>query len=247
MAVTNRGGGSSSIIDSILAKFEAAEAQANAANEQRYQEGLAIYDQIIESYQPGGAFEQATLSQLDRTKEKTLARGTQDLISSGLYNTSVRASQGSKFEEDIGAPTRLKMQDLQLQRLGGALGAKAGFIERRSDIGPDFSSIASLAAEASSATGRGFRSNVSGGHAGGISQGFFGRGPSQSFEESSSSLRSGDFSGGGGSTISPDYFEGVEGNRIALSKRAKAESLPPKPKDGKWTMNPFGTGWVATV
>lgn len=133
------------LTDDLLARFEAQQATANEANEKRYDQAMAIYDEIIAQYQPGGAFGQSVEAGLQREKTRTVAKQTQDLTSSGLFGTSLTAGLGSKFEEEVGQPTRLRAQDISFERLASASQGKASFIERREDTGPDYATIASLA------------------------------------------------------------------------------------------------------
>ncbi len=134
----------------IIARFQQQQDAANAANEQRYQEALALYGDIVEQYKPGGAFGAGFEAQLDRQKTKTVAGQTQQLVSSGLFGTSVTAGLGQKFEEEVGQPARLKLEDMRMGRYAEAVGAQAGLIERRSDVGPDYSTIAALSTQAAS-------------------------------------------------------------------------------------------------
>lgn len=154
------------VVDDLIAQFQAQQDRANLANEKRYAQGLEIYDRIVAQYEPGGAFGQGIESQLQREKTKTVASQTQQLVSSGLFGTSVTAGLGQKFEEEVGAPTRLRAQDISFERLAQAGIGKAGFIERREDTGPDFSQIAQLA----SSIGAGQQAGT-GGRSGGTSSG----------------------------------------------------------------------------
>ena len=134
-----------SLVDELLAKFQVQQDAANAANEQRYQEGLQIFDRIIGQYETGGTFEKATEASLARGEKKAVASGTQSLVTSGLASTTTAAGLSKKYQEEVGDPARARAADVQAQRTGEALSQKAGFIERREDIGPSFSDIASLA------------------------------------------------------------------------------------------------------
>lgn len=138
------------ILDDLLAKFQQDQERANAANEARYQEAKAEYDKIIEQYLPGGAFGQGFEAQLERARTKSIAQGMQALVSSGLASTTEAATLGKRFEEEVGAPARQQMEDIRYERLASARAGKAGLIERREDIGPDYGLIAQLAAQASS-------------------------------------------------------------------------------------------------
>jgi len=132
------------LVDELLQKFQAQQEAANLRNEQRYQEGLGIFDQLIEQYKTGGTFEKATEAALERGETKAVASGTQALVSSGLASTTQAGGLSKKYQEEVAAPARLQAADVSAQRLGGALTQKAGFIERREDTGPSFSDIAEL-------------------------------------------------------------------------------------------------------
>ncbi len=133
------------LIDDLIAKFQEAQDRARVANETRYQQGLELFDRVIKQYETGGTFEKATEAKIGRAGEKSVASGMQALVSSGLAGTSIAAGLGKKFEEEVGQPTRLEAQDIAAQRTAQALEKKAGFIERREDVGPDFATIAGLA------------------------------------------------------------------------------------------------------
>jgi len=102
---------------------------------------LDIYDEIIRRYAPGGAFEQRYLGELERRKTREVGRETQQLISSGLYGTTVLGGVPRRWEEEVGGPERLKLEDIQMQRLSEAQASKAGF------IAPDYGMVAQLASQ----------------------------------------------------------------------------------------------------
>ena len=129
-------------------------AQARAANEKRYAQAMAIYDEIITRYQPGGGFGKAALGQLEERKERDVATETQAQIGSGLFGTTARAGLGTKWEAEVGAPARLKLEDIMMERLSQAQLGKAGFIERREDVYPDVGAAAQYAAQAGGAGGQ---------------------------------------------------------------------------------------------
>jgi hypothetical protein len=133
------------LVDELLAKFQVSQDAANAANEQRYQEGLQIFDKMIGQYETGGTFEKATEATLARGEKKAVAQGTQSLVSSGLASTTTAAGLGKKYQEEVGEPARARAADVSTQRMNEALSQKAGFIERREDTGPGFAMIAELA------------------------------------------------------------------------------------------------------
>ena len=89
-----------------------------------------LLDQIIQRYKIGGEFGKAELALLNRAKKKSLASTMQGMVSAGLAGTTVPSGAGKKWEEEIGMPSRLRLEDIRTERLTGAMGAKAGFMER---------------------------------------------------------------------------------------------------------------------
>ena len=77
--------------DTLAGQYQQQYEEAKAANLKRYDQALAIYDEIIARYRPGGTFGQSALAELASQKETYMGEGTQNLMSSGLYGTSVRA------------------------------------------------------------------------------------------------------------------------------------------------------------
>lgn len=124
---------------------------ARQANEQRYAQAMSIYDEIIKRYQPGGTFGKAALGQLEAQKGRDVGRETQQMISSGLYGTTTTAGLPTKWEAEVGAPSRLRLEDIMMQRLSQAQIGKAGFIERREDVYPDVGAYAGYTAQAAAA------------------------------------------------------------------------------------------------
>ena len=135
------------LLDELIARFQQAQDKANAANEARFKQGLDLYDRIIKQAE-APTLQKATESALDRGRTKSVAQGTQALVSAGLSGTTTAATLGRQFEEEVGVPARLQAEDIAAQRLSGALTGKAGFIERREDVGPSYSDVASLFASA---------------------------------------------------------------------------------------------------
>ncbi len=89
-----------------------------------------LLDKIIARYKPGGEFGKAELALLERAKTKSLASTAQGLVSAGLAGTTAGVGAGRKWEEEIGMPSRLRLEDIRTERLTQAMGAKAGYIER---------------------------------------------------------------------------------------------------------------------
>ena len=91
---------------------------------------IKLLNDIIARYKPGGEFGKPEEALLKRAKTKSLAETGQALVSSGLGGTTIGAGAGRKWEEEVGMPSRLQLEDIRSQRLTGAMGAKAGYLER---------------------------------------------------------------------------------------------------------------------
>jgi len=151
----------SDTLQSLLEGFEKSYGEAREANLKRYGQAMSIYDEIIARYQPGGAFQKSALGQLEKQKVKDVGREKQDLISSGMFGTTTFAGVGRGWEESVGAPSRLKLEDVMMQRLSQAQVGKVGVMEGREDEYPDYGTIAQLAG----AIGQGGTSGGGGGAA----------------------------------------------------------------------------------
>jgi len=73
------------------------------------------------------------------------------LISSGLFGTQAAAGVGMQWERTVGAPARLRLEDIMMQRLSQAQIGKAQAIERREDIYPDYGLMSQLIAQVAAA------------------------------------------------------------------------------------------------
>jgi len=82
----------------------------------------------------------------ERGKTKNLAQAGQNLISSGLGGTTISAGLPGKYEEEVGTPFKLQLQDLMTSKYAEALGNKLGFLERKTEKGPEFGQIAQILA-----------------------------------------------------------------------------------------------------
>lgn len=131
--------------DKLVADLQKQQESANLANQKRYDQMLAIYDEVINRYQPGGSFEKAGLAQIEGQKVQDIGQETQQMIGSGLYGTTTTASLPSRWESQVGSKARLNLEDVMMERLSGAQLGKAGAIENVSDTGPSYDLIAQLA------------------------------------------------------------------------------------------------------
>ncbi len=122
------------------------QASARRANIQRYGQMMDIYNKVIARAGPGGAFQKAGLGQIESAKTKGVGQETQSLISGGMFGTTTAAGVGRKWEADVGAPARLRLEDIMEQRLSTAQLGKAGAIERREDVYPDYNALLQMLA-----------------------------------------------------------------------------------------------------
>jgi hypothetical protein len=132
----------------ILNQLTAAQKKAEAANKLRETEIRNLYSDIIARYGPEGSFGAGYEAEIEQAKKKSIAEGTQAAVSGGLANIvggrQAIGNLGKTFEQEVGAPARLKLEDLRAEKLSGAQQDFASFIERISDTGPDLNLIAQL-------------------------------------------------------------------------------------------------------
>jgi hypothetical protein len=178
----------------LLKYYQDLETYQTVQNKTRETEIRGLYGEIINRYSSGGSFEAEALGQLGKQKTQDVGKYTQDMIGSGMYGTTQTAQLGSRWEQEIGAPSRLKLEDIMAQRLSGAQGDMASFIERIQNAYPDTGQIASLFQGASSGGG------YSGG--GGGSSGGSGESPFLWNGQQVSSIYDQEHSEGSGSTYS---------------------------------------------
>ena len=62
-------------------------------------------------YAPGGGYGKGIEADLERGRVKSVASGMQNLVSSGLANTTMAGGLGKKYEEEVAAPTRANMEE----------------------------------------------------------------------------------------------------------------------------------------
>ncbi len=131
-------------LSDLMAKWQESQEGARLSNIKRSEQITAIYDEIIRRYEPGGTFGKAALGQLEKQKVRDVGGEMQQMISSGLYGTTTAAGTGRRWEESVGAPSRLRLEDIMMQRLSEAQVGKAGFMERIEEPYPDYAMMASL-------------------------------------------------------------------------------------------------------
>lgn len=127
--------------------FEEALAQANAKNEERFQQGLDLFKQQQANVDKFG---QTRREQLGRTLQQQNASDASNLISRGLFNTTGLENLQRARQEDVGFQ-RTALEEAIARSRNDILSQQTGFIERRTDAGPDPALFAQLQTAASGA------------------------------------------------------------------------------------------------
>ena len=140
-------------LEELIASFDQKEEEARLSNLSRENQVRAIYDQVIQRYQSGGAFEQAGEAMIGRRKTQDVGARTQHAIGSGLFNTQATGAIGQSWEQDVGAGMRLNMQDTMMQRLSQAQLGKADFITGIENRYPDSNALSDMAGRYGAAAG----------------------------------------------------------------------------------------------
>lgn len=89
---------------------------------------MGLFTEAMKKFQPGGTFGKREEALLGRAKKKYLASSAQQMVSAGLSGTTVPMAEETKFQEEIGEPTRLGLEDVRTSRLNELLMAKAGYM-----------------------------------------------------------------------------------------------------------------------
>ena len=135
-------------IDKIIAQLQEQAGIAGAKTAGRQATIEAIFDEIIGRYGPEGTYGKGAEALLERQKGGAVAAGTQRMISAGLYGTEMGGGLGRAWEAEVGAPARLRLEDIKMERLSQAQLGKAGFLERIEDVYPDYGLISQLISQA---------------------------------------------------------------------------------------------------
>jgi len=164
-------------ISDIIRQLQEAQTAANAANEARYQQGLATLTGGRQTLQNLYGQAGSLIGEVGKSAIEDISRGAvrqggqtrQDLITSGLANTTIAGAMARGVEEDRRRSMRQVEEDqarlrsgLATQQAGAEMGAAGGiadFIASRSDVAPDMSIYSSLIQAASAQEGAPSRQN----------------------------------------------------------------------------------------
>lgn len=94
------------------------------------QDILAVIEEAIQRYRPGGEFAKTRGEQLRETKTTYVPQARSELVSRGLAGTTMGAAIPARFEKTVAKPWRTQTEMLRGQSLMEAIMAKAGIMER---------------------------------------------------------------------------------------------------------------------
>jgi hypothetical protein len=152
-----KGSGGGFNLEDFLSDLTGGRDEANDANEARYQEGLSLLDakkQEAQGFLEGQG--QTGLEDIQRRATQDIAASGQDLTSRGLSGTTIGQGNERAIRGDAERSNTLLQERLNAQRLGvlgGIDSERLGFLERRSDEGPDLNAILPLLAQYGQPTG----------------------------------------------------------------------------------------------
>lgn len=132
----------------IIEQYRTAQAKANQANLQRYQQGLStLRAGHATATAQAQQFGTSALQDIEESSVQQRARGEQELTSRGLGGTTIRGAmtRGVERERLRGRARVGEQRATMLGQLAQRQGAEiAGFMERRTDTGPDLGMFANL-------------------------------------------------------------------------------------------------------
>lgn len=146
-AKASAAGTAGTTVDTLPSTFEQALAQANKKNEERSQRGHDIFGQMQTNVD---TFGQTRREQISRGLEQDIAADTSNLVSRGLFNSSGIESLERGRKQDAGFQ-QTALEEAIARSRNEILSQQVGFIERRTDQGPDPTLFANLQSAATSA------------------------------------------------------------------------------------------------
>ena len=141
------GGGTAGSSPSQPQTFEDALAEANQANETRFQEALKLNDRQLQNLEGVGT---AQRTFLERERKREQADSIQSFIDRGLFNSTLLDSNRRDIDERFNFQSGALDESLALLR-NAVLGDRIGLLERKVDQAPDPRLFADLVNQAASA------------------------------------------------------------------------------------------------
>ncbi len=96
-------------------------------------EARAAYERAIARYRPGGGFGKGVEAGLARGETKAVASGMQSLVSAGLAGTTMGAGLSKKYQEEVAAPARSRVEEARAQAISGLEVSLASAMQRGSE------------------------------------------------------------------------------------------------------------------
>jgi len=90
---------------------------------------MSALEKATAYYSPEGGFGKGTEAALERGRVKAVAGGMQGLVSAGLAGTTMMGGLGKKYEEEVAAPTRARVEETRAERISGLEVLKAQIIQ----------------------------------------------------------------------------------------------------------------------
>ncbi len=92
-------------------------------------EARTAIERAIGQYRPGGAYGVGIEAALERGRTKAVSSGMQALVSAGLAGTTRPAGLAKKYEEEVGMPTRARVEETRAGAISGLETLKAQVIQ----------------------------------------------------------------------------------------------------------------------
>ncbi len=89
-------------------------------------EATAAIQRAKAQYAPGGSFGKGIEAGLERGRVKAVSSGMQNLVSAGLAGTTMAGGLGSRYEEEVAAPTRAGLEEERARAISGIEMQEAG-------------------------------------------------------------------------------------------------------------------------
>ena len=116
-----------------------------AQKETMFGKGVGALEGYADIFRPGGEYGAGVEAMIGRGEKKAVAGGMQSLVSAGLANTTMPMHLQQTYQEEIGMPTRMRAEDVRMERLGGALGSLGQMYAGYDPGGPSAGDIAHMA------------------------------------------------------------------------------------------------------
>ena len=95
------------------------------------------WEQAIAQYGPEGGYGKGVEAGLKRGGTQAVASGMQSLVSSGLASTTMAAGLGKKYEEEVAAPARARVEETRAAAIANLQAGLAGAEQRGFETAED--------------------------------------------------------------------------------------------------------------